>query len=324
MRKHFPPWLTLLILAPLLGEIVSGHQPPLELFNPLSVLLLMLPYGFGALICRELVKRWRRGWPSLLLLGIAYALYEEGIVIRSIFNPEWMELESIDRFSRVFGVTWSYALTLVHFHVLVSIAASVILAEILHPDKRDKPWLGARGFLVCAIGLLLWWPLGWLMSAYVPPPELYAFCILLVIGLLLAARFFPAGKPAAWQTLVPHPILFLILGFANMTAFFAYVYVFPSNLLPPVGISILILAVLDAVTLWLLMRWSGNGGSWNDLHRLGWVAGGLGFFILFNFFSDLEVWEGKSLVAAATVAGLWWMGRKIKRAASASPVAARE
>jgi hypothetical protein len=55
--KRIPPWLTLLILAPLLGEIVSGHQPPIELCNPLAVMLFMLPYGFGALHCREPVRR---------------------------------------------------------------------------------------------------------------------------------------------------------------------------------------------------------------------------------------------------------------------------
>jgi len=51
--KRVPPWLVLLLLAPLLGEIVSGHQPPLELLNPLSVILLMLPYGLGALIAAK-------------------------------------------------------------------------------------------------------------------------------------------------------------------------------------------------------------------------------------------------------------------------------
>jgi hypothetical protein len=93
--KRIPPWLVLLVLAPLLGEIVSGHQPPLEIFNPISVLLLMFPYGFGALVCRELVRRWKKGWPSLILLAVAYGVYEEAIVVRSFFNPNWLELENL-------------------------------------------------------------------------------------------------------------------------------------------------------------------------------------------------------------------------------------
>jgi hypothetical protein len=311
--KRIPPWLTLLVLGPLLGEIVSGHQAPLELCNPLSVLLLMLPYGFGALLCQELVIRWRKGWPSLLLLGIAYALYEEGIVVRSIFNPAWTELETMETYSHVFGVTWTYALILVHFHVLISIAASIILAEIIHPAQRAESWLGKKGLIACAAGLLLWFPAGWLMTDFRPSLALYLLCMAVIAGLILAAWKIPAGLPAPKSKPVPHPVFFLLLGFFNMTIFFLAVYVLPEHWLPPLVTTIAGLLALDAVTLWLLLRWSGNGGAWNDLHRLGWVAGGLGFFILFNIAGDLEQFEGKSLVAIIAIAGLWLLRRRIKR-----------
>jgi len=85
--KRTPPWLTLLLLAPVLGELVSVHQTPLEFINPLNFIILSLPYGFGALICRELVVRWKKGWLSLLLLGVAYGVYEEAIVVYSVFDP---------------------------------------------------------------------------------------------------------------------------------------------------------------------------------------------------------------------------------------------
>ena len=314
--KRIPPWLTLLVLAPLLGELVSGHQPPLELFNPLSVLLLMLPYGFGALVCRELVIRWRKRWPSLLLLGIAYALYEEGIVVRSIFNPAWAELEALDKYSHVLGVTWSYALILVHFHTLVSIGASVILAEILHPDQRGKSWLGRKGLAACVIGLLLWLPAGWLMTDFRPSMKLYFLCLAAIAGSILAAWKFPSILPAAEKKTVPRPLFFLLLGFVNMTSFFLAVYMLPEYWTPPLWTSILGLLALDLATLWLLLRWSGNGGAWTDLHRLAWVAGALGFFILFNFASDLEQWQGKSLVAIVSVLGLWLIRGRVRRGAA--------
>ena len=311
--KRIPPWLTLLVLGPLLGEVVSGHQPPLELFNPLSVLLLMLPYGFGALVCRELVIRWRKRWPSLLLLGIAYALYEEGIVVRSIFNPSWAELEALDKYSHVLGVTWTYALILVHFHALVSIGASVILAEILHADQRGRSWLGRKGLAACIIGLLLWLPAGWLMTDFRPSMKLYFLCLAAIAGLILAAWKFPTDLPAPKEKTVPRPLFFLLLGFVNITVFFLTVYTLPEYWLPPLIASILGLVALDSATLWLLLRWSGNGGAWTDLHRLAWVAGGLGFFILFNFAEDLERWQGKSLVAVVSVLGLWLIRDRIRR-----------
>ncbi len=317
--KRIPPWLTLLLIAPLLGEIVSGHQAPLELCNPLSVLLLMLPYGFGALLCRELVVRWRKRWPSLLLLGIAYGLYEEGIVVRSIFNPAWTELEAMETYSRFFGVTWTYAAILIHFHVLVSIGASVLLAQILHSDQRGEPWLGKSGLAVCIAGLLFWWPAGWLMTQYQPPLGLYLLCAMVIAGLILAAWKLPAGFPAPKQKPVPRPILFLLLGFVNMTAFFLAVYALPEVWRPPLWATVAGLALLDAATLWLIARCSGNGGAWNDLHRLAWAAGGLGFFILFNIAGDLERFEGKSLTAAAAILGLWLIRGRILRRAAAIP-----
>jgi hypothetical protein len=311
--RRFKPWLTLLVLAPLLGEVVSGHQRPLEIFNPLSVLLLMLPYGFGALLCRELVVRWRKRWPSLLLLAIAYALYEEGIVVRSIFNPSWAEMEALEKSSHVLGVTWTYTLILVHFHVVVSIGASVILAEVLHPGQRGQSWLGKKGLAACIVGLALWLPAGWLMTGYRPPLALYVLCWAAIGVLILAARRFPTAFPAAKEKEVPRPFFFLLLGFGNMTAFFLTVYLLPESWPPPLAVSILGLLALDTVTLWLLMRWSGNGGAWNDLHRLAWVAGSLGFFILFDVTSDLEKWQGQSLVAAATILGLWMIRGRVRR-----------
>jgi hypothetical protein len=338
--KRTPPWLTLLILAPLLGEIVSGHQPPIELCNPLSVLLFMLPYGLGALLCRELVRRWKKGWLSLVLLAAAYGIYEEAVVVRSVFNPDWSELDILKPY-HILGVNWTYAEMLVHFHVLVSIAAAVFLAEMIHADRRREPWLSGAGLAACAAGLALWLPAGWLMTQYVPPAGGYVLAWITIAGLILAARLLPAGVPTPFPKTPPRPVFFLLLGFANMLLFFIVTYMVPEFLLPPQGLSeagresfhravlacsVFGLALLDGLTLWLLLRLSGNGGAWTDRHRLAWVAGGLGFFLLFNVFADLEAFAGRSCVSAAAVcvlAGLaFFIRRRPKPSSPESPHAA--
>jgi 3-methyladenine DNA glycosylase AlkD len=65
--KRLPPGLTLFLLAPVLAELLSGHQPPPEFVNPLSWAITSLPYGCAAVICRELVARWGKGWPPFPL-----------------------------------------------------------------------------------------------------------------------------------------------------------------------------------------------------------------------------------------------------------------
>ena len=310
--QRIPPWLTLLILAPLLGEIVSGHQPPIELCNPLAVALFMLPYGFGALLCRELFRRWKKGWISLVLLAVAYGIYEEAVVVRSVFDPEWAELDILKPYHAL-GVNWTYAEMLIHFHVLVSIAAAVFLAEMIHSDVREEPWLGRKGLAACAIGLALWLPAGWLMTRYVPPLPGYILSWAAIAGLLLAARHFPAGVPEPVKKKPPHPFLFLLLGFGNMTLFFAAVYVLPETWAPPLWASAAGLALFDLLTLLLLLHLSSNGGAWEDRHRLAWVAGGLGFFLLFNLLADAEAFAGRSCVSAAAVAALALISRRTRR-----------
>jgi hypothetical protein len=274
----------------------------------------MLPYGFGALICRELVRRWKKGWPSLILLAVAYGVYEEAVVVRSVFNPNWMELGILKPYY-VLGVNWTYSEMLIHFHVLVSIAAGIMLVEMLYPEQRQENWLGNKGLIACIAGLALWLPAGWLMTTYAPPLPGYLFAWAAIAGLILTARFISVDVPAPIRKNPPHPFFFLLLGFANMTLFFLAVYVLPEIIILPLLVSVIGLVLLDALTLWLLLRWSGNGGAWNDRHRLAWVTGGLGFFILFNFSSDLKAFAGRSCVSAVAILGLILFGVWVNRRA---------
>ncbi len=302
--KKIPPWLTLLVLAPVLGELVSGHQPPLELCNPISVMLLMLPYGLGAMVCRELVRRWKKGWLSLVLLAVAYAFYEEAIVVRSFFDPHWVEL-NILKPDFAAGVNWTYAMMLVHFHVLISIGASVLLAEMLHPQQREESWLGDRGLAACIVGLALWFPAGWLMTSYVPPwPLLRAFvggdC-----GVDRRGAVRPRGlSPTPVKKNAPHPFYLPAAWTGEHDAVLRRGVRPSGGMGPPLRLSIISLTSLDALTLWLLLRWAGNGGAWDDRNRLAWTAGGLGFFLFFGFANDAEKFAGRSCVSLLAAAGL--------------------
>ena len=140
LNKLSSPALVLLLLAPVLGELVSGHMAPLEFLNPYRFLLLALPYGFGALVVRELKVRWGKGWLGFLMLAIAYGLFEEGVVARSFYNPEWFELEALAGYDYWAGFNWTFSFNLVHFHVTVSIFSSVTLAEIWFARRRREPW----------------------------------------------------------------------------------------------------------------------------------------------------------------------------------------
>lgn len=81
-KRHIHPALALWLIAPIFGELFSGSLPLNEYLSPLTILTMGMLYGSGAILIREIVTRWQKGWGSLLLLGMAYGIYEEGLVVR--------------------------------------------------------------------------------------------------------------------------------------------------------------------------------------------------------------------------------------------------
>ncbi len=309
--KRIPPALVLLMLAPILGELVSAHQSPLEFIDPLNFVVLSLPYGFGALICRELVVRWRKGGIALLLLGAAYGIYEEGIVVRSLFNPRWEELGALAQYNHVAGVNWTWSAMVIHFHVVISIAASVILVEILYSAQRKQRWLSDKVLIACFVGILLWTPMGWWMTSYRPPMGWYILSWIAVFVLAWAAYRLPATTRSQAGHSVSRPWVFFLLGLVNMFAFFFTVFLTAEAGKPPLIVTVIFLLLLDVFTLWLVLRWSNNGTDWDDRHRLALISGFLGFFVYFCIDQDLTAWQGSSLVGLLTILALCRLGSAV-------------
>ena len=81
---HDHPVLALAVLTPGIPEYLSTSSPVLNLVaNPVFFLLQLGinlgQYTAGALLIREAVVRWGRGWPTVAALGVAYAVIEEGL-----------------------------------------------------------------------------------------------------------------------------------------------------------------------------------------------------------------------------------------------------
>ena len=151
-RPKIPPALVLFFLAPAIGELLSGSSPPAEFFTPFGLLILPALYGSGAVIARELKVRWRKGTGSLLLLGAAYGVLEEGLMVCSFFNPKWMDLGQLGIYGRWLGVNWVWAEMLIIFHSVYSITVSVALVELTFPRRSNESWVGEKmfgWFLLC-------------------------------------------------------------------------------------------------------------------------------------------------------------------------------
>src|SRR5438309_2727830 len=147
------PLLALVLLSPVIAEMLSGSTPPLEWLNPIAALLLIWLYGAGGLVMRETAVRWKTGWPSILVLGAAYGIIEEGLAVKSFFDPAWMDLGTLGWYGRWLDVNWVWAVWLTIYHAVVSIAIPIFLMEWIWPRVRGQPLTTRRGYIT-AIALL--------------------------------------------------------------------------------------------------------------------------------------------------------------------------
>jgi hypothetical protein len=322
LLSRVTPGLALFLTAPIVGELVSGHMAPLEFANPIAWLLMAMPYGLGALVCRELVVRWGKGWWSLMVLGLAYGLYEEGVVARSLCDPKWSEMGSLADYNHVAGLNWTYTEVLLHFHTTVSILASVALVQFIFPARRHESWISTPKLRWCFVGLLAWTPALMMVQIVADDPEFQFYFppigyFLAIVGGIAAcvvlARTLPAPTLPSPARLVRRPLAFGILGAVNMVVVFMAVFAVPEwDSPPPLAVSFLFVLLFDAATIWLVARWSGNLVAWDDRHVFALVAGQLSFFVVFAVLTDLEEgFTGKTFVGIVTAYALWRIWRRI-------------
>ena len=148
------PALGLMFAAPLVAEFLLGNLP-IKLLPALIVLAPM--YGGGALLIREMVRRTGRGWPSILLLGMAYGIFEEAFTTQSLFNPNYLKLNLgllTPAYIPSLGIGAWWTLWMLMVHGIWSISTPIALVEACVPDRARTPWLGRVGLVVVAMVFL--------------------------------------------------------------------------------------------------------------------------------------------------------------------------
>ena len=158
------PVVLLLLFTPGIPEYLSGSSPvsaialnpPLFLFQLLANLGL---YGPGALLIREAKVRWKKGWATVLTLGAAYGILEEGVALSTLFNPNASPVGSLGSYGHWSGVNWVWGAGIVPFHAVFSISLPLLLLGLALPETSGRSLLGRRqtaiAFLLLALDVLL-------------------------------------------------------------------------------------------------------------------------------------------------------------------------
>jgi hypothetical protein len=292
--------LSLFLLAPVCGELLSGSAPPMEFFNPTAFLIMTALYGSGAVLIRDVVRRWKKGWLAIFLLGMAYGIYEEGIVVRSFFDPTWHDLELLARYGRFAGVNWIWSLCLTLFHATVSILLPILIVELFFPAIRKKVWVRVPGLIGFWCLFLMLIPVGWFMG--MRANLLQIGLSLLSILILTALAYVPEKKLVILEVdfRPGPPWLAGLLSFCGMMGLFLVMWIFPAINFPwPV--DFLLGAFLPLV--YGVIAFIAGSQNWDDRH--GWSAafGALLPWILLTFLA-----EAQNAIRSDNTRGMTWVG----------------
>jgi len=323
MTRRIAPALVLVFLAPFVGEVLLGNTP----LRLIGAYLLVLPmYGFGALFIRELSRRTGRGWPTILILGVAYGVVEEGLADMSLFNPNFLGQHLLS-YGNLFGIGWPWWFFVLTLHAVWSIGVSIALAEALFARHGPYPWLGRTGLVVSGVvfgfGVVLVHFVGgegYKLSAGELVLSLVLVAVLTAVAFLLPRRRVtqPAGPQQAPSPWVAGGTAFVLTGAFMSVTRLAYTLKLSAVVL------ILVYFLLYGLAVLAVWRWSRRIG-WNAEHRFALAAGALLTYAWYGFVQaphDALDLVGQAIFALLALGVLILAGRQVRTASSVRGVPA--
>jgi hypothetical protein len=310
-----PPAVVLFFLAPAIAELLSGSAPPAEFFHPISFLLLASLYGSGALVVRELKLRWNKGYVSMFVLGAAYGIIEEGLMVKSFFDPEWMDLGILGVYGRWQEVSWVWSEWLTIYHAIFSIAIPIVLVELAYSERRNESWVGKKSFagLLVLLGAVTVFGYS-LLTIYRPPPMQYFLSVVMVLVLVFIAWRIPSNAGGNGKRQVLSTVKLVLIGFLIALTFFLFFGAGPYIVSEP-----LILLVLGVGLVFLVFRFLKRYG-WNEKtlrHKFSLAAGAVGFLIALTPLQELDMsrpdsTQGMLVVGIVALLMLVLLNRKLR------------
>lgn len=310
-RHRVAPVVALFLMAPLLGEVVGAALRLSYFVEPLRVVSILCFYGAGVVLVREIAQRLRcNGW-GMVLLGVAYALIEEGLALQTIFNPQGMDGEMV--FGRAAGVNWFWAVLVCGYHVVWSVLIPIGVVHIVFPGESRSPWLSRRMLWVFggvfALGTALFALISLLRSDFrLSVVEIGA--VLAIVGVLAwAASRCPARDTSCVPQRLPGTMRAGWTGLGFGLVWFAFHLVaFTGGGIPFVWwvLAAVLVAVAAAV---IAARWMRRG--WTARHRLAAsfgavLAAGLFGLLLVSLGDHLVDVVFEVIVIGGIVAGYRW------------------
>jgi hypothetical protein len=235
---------------------------------------------------QEVVRRQQRSWLAILLLGIAYAILEECVILQTSVSPMLFGGDPSQIFSWGLGVNWVYLLWALVYESIWAIVLPIQLTELIFPARRNEPWVSRRGLVIALAAFLVASAAIWYRFTQIgiSPGKAYEAPLPVIFIALTSAAVFGIAAFAPWTSMhkalatsrsVPHPWLVGLVAFGLSLPWFILpllVFAGPVSLsaIIPIGVGL----AWAAFALFLIYRWSASP-SWQDDHRVSLIIGAL-------------------------------------------------
>lgn len=276
--RRIAPAIGLYFLSPIVAEFLLGN---LSIAYLPGLLFLSAMYGGGAVLVREVARRTGRGWPTIILLALAYGIVEEGLVTQSLFNPNYagQDLLSYGHIDAL-GMSYWWTLFVLTLHTVWSISVPIALVEALVPSRRTTPWLGKVGLTVASLLFLIGCGLTFVTSLdqssfggpsepfFASPAQFVGAGVAAVVAVVVAFSL-RRPQPNTATGPVPNPWWIGALSLIAGSIFLVMSYL---NL--PAWLTVAVYVLLYAAVTVLTVRWARRSG-WRHLHTVALMGGAL-------------------------------------------------
>lgn len=273
-RRTWYVVLTLCFFAAVIPETLTTTSTSVAkiITQPASLPFIMLFYGLADLLIREALVRRRLGWVSLILLGIAFAFINEGVIAGTWYPGKYTGETYIG------GISFVVAAGLTVFHIFISVITPIAFIETIFPAHAGKPLLRRRGIIISSVVFLLVVSL----VGFVPGYRAYRLAVLaLALMLAAVALRLPAARPRLLSATQP-PSLWRLrwAGFFGMALLFLMILVVPwiiqaiagKRVFAAQAVTVIVLALFIVLLLRIGRRWTAHVG-WSLRHTLALITG---------------------------------------------------
>jgi len=201
MPSRSGPVLALCLLSPFIGELLSSNVlPSLFVRQPVMIVFAALTYSLPVLLIRELVVARTLSLGGLLVCGLAYGIFNEGLLARTILMTEGLPIPVFDRFLSIGGLSVGWGATMLAWHAIFSVATPILLVHAWWPEHASREWL-PRGAQVAAVVFCLVSSLLFFRTDQGPAPSaaLYALFVGLIAALFFLAQLAKGAIPTAFS-----------------------------------------------------------------------------------------------------------------------------